>query len=182
MRTIQTVIVGMGGQGVLKVAEVVANTAFAAGLDVKMSEVHGMAQRGGSVSSFVSTGERVYSPLIARGRADIVLGLEVCETARWLPYLHPEGVLAVAEWEVPIAQGGASWLRRLHTIRPGLKVVSRKVLKEAGVRYANLSVLGAASPYWDFSDDEWLEGIERTFPLVHRDPNWKAFCLGRNVK
>jgi indolepyruvate ferredoxin oxidoreductase beta subunit len=88
-------IVGVGGQGIVLASEIIASVCLKANLDVKQSEVHGMAQRGGIVSSQVRFGDKVFSPTIERGRADILLSFELLEALRWIDYLHPKGMMIV---------------------------------------------------------------------------------------
>jgi indolepyruvate ferredoxin oxidoreductase beta subunit len=96
-------LVGVGGQGTILVSSILSKGLVAAGHDVKMSEIHGMAQRGGSVSTQVRFGDKVWSPIVGRGGADIVVAFEVMEAARWLPYLKPGGKVIVNDMEIPPA-------------------------------------------------------------------------------
>lgn len=96
-------LVGVGGQGTILVSKILSNGLVDAGYDVKMSEVHGMAQRGGSVSTQVRYGEKVYSPIIGKGEADILVSFETMEALRWLEYLKPDGKVVVNDYQIPSA-------------------------------------------------------------------------------
>jgi indolepyruvate ferredoxin oxidoreductase beta subunit len=144
---------GVGGQGILLSSEIAAAVAFQAGLDVKKSEVHGMAQRGGSVTSNVRFGPKVYSPLIPAGKVDYLIAFHPEERDRWTHLLHPEGHIVEA------------W--------PGLL----DVLPDR--RCLNIALLGALSNLLDFSEDEWIETIcSKVRPKFHR-VNLAAFSVGR---
>ncbi|MDF2568557.1 MAG: Indolepyruvate ferredoxin oxidoreductase, partial [Sporomusa sp.] len=96
-------LVGVGGQGTILVGKILSTGLMDAGYDVKMSEVHGMAQRGGSVSNQVRYGQKVHSPLMGRGEADILISFETMEALRWLEYLNPKGVAVINDYQIPSA-------------------------------------------------------------------------------
>ncbi len=103
MDTKNILLVGVGGQGTILVSKILSTGLMDAGYDVKMSEIHGMAQRGGSVSTQVRYGEKIYSPIIGSGQADILVSFETMETMRWLEFLKPDGVVVVNDYEIPSA-------------------------------------------------------------------------------
>ena len=105
-------IVGVGGQGTLLASKILGKAAMDSGLDVKVSEVHGMSQRGGSVVTYVRFGDEVYSPVIGKGDADVILSFEILEAARWLPHLKPGGTIVTSTQEInpmPVIIGAAEY-------------------------------------------------------------------------
>jgi len=147
------VIAGLGGQGVLTASDIVADVAFAAGLDVKKSEVHGMSQRGGSVASDVRFGPEVFSPMVPRGEADFL----VVTSSDQVPV--NEAVLAKNGVLIEEAQIDAS------------KLTTKKAI--------NVALLGLLSRHLKFSEDEWMTALDRNFPESLHEGNRKAFLLGR---
>ena len=147
------VIAGLGGQGVLTASDIVAEVAFAAGLDVKKSEVHGMSQRGGSVASDVRFGPEVFSPMVARGEADYLVVTSSDQVPVNDALLAKNGVL------IEEAQIDASQL-------PAKKAI-------------NVALLGLLSRHLGFSEDQWMTAIEHNFPSAFQEGNRKAFQLGR---
>jgi len=180
-------IVGVGGQGVLLGAAILAETAAAAGLEVKSSEVKGMAQRGGSVLSTVRFGAHVWSPVAPH--ADVVIATELLEGIRGLGLLGQGGTLVCAhttritpgsvlrreeEYPVDVAGAAASRGARLVTVD------AEGVAREAGtVRAVNVALLGAASTVLPFGEDEWRRGLEAAIPAKILEVNLRAFELGR---
>ena len=154
-RTTNIVLAGLGGQGVLKASDIIAELAFRAGLDVKKSEIHGMSQRGGSVTSDVRFGERVFSPMVPEGEADYVVVLAKEEVAGNLGMLAPAGVLIEPD-KVDLSQ-----------------LTSRKSL--------NIALLGVLSRFLEFSEDVWREVILAHFPERLHAANLQAFELGRRA-
>jgi len=149
------VIAGLGGQGVLKASDIVAEVALSAGLDVKKSELHGMSQRGGSVSSDVRFGERVFSPMVPEGEADFLVVITADQVAVNAAALRPGGVV------IEPAQVRESELR------------SKKSL--------NVALLGALSRYLDFPVEAWMAAIRGNLPAALHEANLQAFNLGRGV-
>jgi len=188
MSPITTVaLVGVGGQGVLLAASVLAETATAAGRHVKANEIHGMAQRGGSVVSTVRFGDHVWSPV--SDRADVVLAMELLEGHRGLGLLKPGGTLVCAV-TTRIPPGGV--LRREETYPedlPGaataagvrlLEVDAEGLAREAGnLRAVNIALLGAASRVFPFDEATWTRGLEAAVPAKILEVNRRAFALGR---
>lgn len=155
-RVVNVVFVGLGGQGVLKAADILAEVAVQAGFDVKKSELHGMSQRGGSVISDVRYGRRVFSPMVPLGEADFVVALASEEVDRNQPYLRPGGVLIGPE-HIP---------QRL----------------DIPVRSLNVALLGALSRYLDFSESLWREAIRAHLPEKVYEMNVAAFTAMRGVE
>lgn len=184
------VLAGVGGQGNVLSARILAETALQLGFDVKTSEVHGMAQRGGSVVCMVRWGERVYSPLIPRGRADFILAFELLEGMRFLEYLRVGGTAVINDYRLdplPVLRGDAAYPERCLeaiTSRAGRSVIlkAREMAAEAGSARALGSVmLGALSVLLDFPVDVWEETIGRLVPPRARQANMAAFHLGRKA-
>jgi indolepyruvate ferredoxin oxidoreductase beta subunit len=179
-------ISGVGGQGILLASEILSEVALARGLDVKKSEVHGMAQRGGSVVSHVRFGEKVYSPVIAEREADLLVSFEKMEGLRWIHYVAPGGTVIVNSQEIvpsgleEYPRGMADAIRARH---PDALVIDALALaKEAGnTRAVNTVMLGAFSNYLTFEEAEWTQAIERRVPKKTIDINLTAFRLGREA-
>ena len=189
-KVFNVVIVGVGGQGILLTSDILAEVAFEEGYDVKKSEVHGMAQRGGSVISEVRFGEKVYSPLIKKGEADILLSLEKLETLRFIDYLKEGGICIVNDLEIPplgVNLGQENYPRdiffRLKSKTSRLiKIEAIKIAEKAGnVKAMNVAMLGVLSFFLPFSLSTWEKVIEKRVPSHTKDFNLKAFELGRKV-
>ena len=182
-------IVGVGGQGTLLASKILGRVLMQQGYDVKLSEVHGMSQRGGSVVTYVKYGEKVYSPIIDLGEADFILSFEALEAARWLGYLKEGGTLITnnAEiWPMPVITGAAKYPEGIvGRISDKAKVVSLDALAlatEAGSSKAvNIVLLGVLSKVSDIPEEIWLDAIEKTVPAKFIEMNKKAFALGREA-
>jgi indolepyruvate ferredoxin oxidoreductase beta subunit len=148
------VVAGLGGQGVLKASDIIAEVAFGAGLDVKKSEIHGMSQRGGSVSSDVRFGEHVFSPMVPDGEADFLVVLAADQVEVNAAALSPTGVL------IDVSQVDEDKLRNKKSI--------------------NVALLGTLSQYLKFSDEEWIAAIKRNLPETLHATNIDAFLAGKN--
>jgi indolepyruvate ferredoxin oxidoreductase beta subunit len=182
-------IVGVGGQGVILASELLCEAAMRAGYDVKKSEVHGMAQRGGSVVSNVRFGEKVYSPLISKGEADILLSFEQLETLRWLDYIKPEGKIIVNMQKImpmAVAIGQGEYPEDIFGV---LKRKTDKIYRVDGlgiatkagnVKAVNVAIIGALSNYLDIPEGIWKEVIENRVPPKTLKVNLTAFEMGRN--
>jgi indolepyruvate ferredoxin oxidoreductase beta subunit len=181
-------LAGVGGQGIILASDIMAEVFLTAGYDVKKSEIHGMAQRGGSVTSHVRFGERVYSPIIKEGDADVLLSFETLEALRWINHVKPDGAVILNDHRinppaVNLGQMGypahieetiKGYFARLHVI-PGSRLA-----QEAGdIRSANVVLLGALSQMWDIDRNLWLKVILRYLPPKVHGMNRKAFTLGR---
>ena len=179
-------IAGVGGQGILLASEILSEVALSHGLDVKKSEVHGMAQRGGSVVSHVRFGAKVYSPVIAEREADLLVSFEKMEALRWIHYLAPGGTVIVNEQEI-VPSGLEEYPEGLGDeirarVPDSLFVDALRLANEAGhARAANTVMLGAFSNYLDFSEEDWKGAIQGRVPKKTIDVNLKAFELGRNA-
>ncbi|MFH1573799.1 MAG: indolepyruvate oxidoreductase subunit beta [Acidobacteriota bacterium] len=183
-------LVGVGGQGILLASEILAETFMLAGFDVKKSEIHGMAQRGGSVVSHVRFGEEVFSPLVPEGEGDILFGFELMETYRALPLLKKGGAVVANNLRIPppavlIGQDvyPEDLAGRIRDRFPDFLLVDgQKLAAEAGdVRTANTALLGAVSKRLDVAQEHWLTALEKTVPSKAREVNAKAFLLGRSL-
>ena len=183
-------IVGVGGQGTLLASRVLGSAMLSQGVDVKVSEVHGMSQRGGSVVTYVRYGDKVYSPIIAQGEADVLLAFEALEAARYLPWLKPEGTVVVNTQQMdpmPVVTGVAEYPKDiLGKVREqGVKVVALDALgmaEEAGSSKAvNVVLIGAMAKKLDLPKEVWIDTIKETVPSKFIDVNLKAFELGYNA-
>ncbi|MCK5786034.1 MAG: indolepyruvate oxidoreductase subunit beta [Candidatus Sabulitectum sp.] len=182
------IICGTGGQGILMASEVLCSAAWRSGFDVKKSEVHGMAQRGGSVSSHVRFGEKVYSVLVEKGAADVVLSLEKMEGLRWASHLSPEGKLITCDLTIEpmtVNTGSAVYPDVESIIEengvPNLMIPVMEIAKELGnLRVMNIILLGAAAKYLpEISEKNWFEAIEERVPPKALEVNLAAFRRGR---
>ncbi|MCL2003788.1 MAG: indolepyruvate oxidoreductase subunit beta [Oscillospiraceae bacterium] len=173
------VIAGVGGQGSIFTAKILGSLYMARGLDVKLTEVHGMAQRGGSVVTMMKAGETVCSPLVSAGEADYLIGLEATEAARTAELLAPQGAAFVSSRTIPIA--GQSAVYAVHG--DGWKVVDALgIATEAGnPRCENAVLLGAFSNAADFTEDEWEAAIRANVKPNLADVNLKAFKMGQSA-
>ena len=183
-------IVGVGGQGTLLASRVLGSAMLSQGVDVKVSEGHGMSQRGGSVVTYVRYGDKVYSPIIAQGEADVLLAFEALEAARYLPWLKPEGTVVVNTQQMdpmPVVTGVAEYPKDiLGKVREqGVKVVALDALgmaEEAGSSKAvNVVLIGAMAKKLDLPKEVWIDTIKETVPSKFIDMNLKAFELGYNA-
>lgn len=188
METKNIMIVGVGGQGTLLASKLLGRMLLGKGFDVKVSEVHGMSQRGGSVVTYVRWGERVYSPIIDKGQADVILSFELLEAARWLEYLKPGGRIITNTQQInpmPVITGAAKYPENLaEKIRAaGVDLDALDALslaEQAGSSKAvNIVLMGRLSKWFDFTEDEWLAAIEQSVPPKFLEMNKKAFALGR---
>jgi indolepyruvate ferredoxin oxidoreductase beta subunit len=191
MKNANLLVVGVGGQGTLLASTVLAAVGVRAGFDVKKAEVHGMAQRGGSVSSHIRWGEKIYSPLIGKGEADFMISLEKLESLRYVNMLRAGAISLVGDMRVsPLTVSSGSDVypaddeiqRRLSTAGDVHFVPSLRLAEEAGnVRAHNMVVLGALSAFMpEVAPELWLEVIEDIVPAKLVDVNRQAFQLGRN--
>ncbi len=179
---------GVGGQGILLASELTAAALLQAGYDVKKSEVHGMAQRGGSVTAQLRYGKRVYSPLIDPGSADIQMAFEMMEAVRYLPYLNQASTVIVNTQKIlppSVATGQATYPEQVldeltsRNIRV-IAVDAFTIAKEAGeVRTANVALVGALSVHLDVEAAIFEKIIERRVPERFRAENMRAFAAGR---
>ena len=190
METKNVMIVGVGGQGSLLASKLLGRLLLTKGYDIKVSEVHGMSQRGGSVVTYVRFGEKVYSPVIDLGQADFIVSFELLEAARWTTYLKPGGKLITNTQQInpmPVIIGAAEYPENLvqQMVDAGIYLDAIDALtlaEEAGSSKAvNLVLMGRLSRYFDFTEEEWLTAIEASVPPKFLEMNKKAFALGRNA-
>ncbi len=182
-------IVGVGGQGTLLASRILGNTVIEEGYDVKVSEVHGMSQRGGSVVTYVKYGEKVYSPIIDRGEADIILAFELLEAYRALPYLKKGGKLIVNTQSIdpmPVITGMAEYpkeiVKKLSDMVDTLPIDALKLAKEAGnMKAVNVVLIGVMAKSTDIPYEKWVEIIKKTVPEKFLEVNLKAFDTGYNI-
>ena len=190
METKNIMIVGVGGQGSLLASKLLGRLLLTRGYDIKVSEVHGMSQRGGSVVTYVRFGDKVYSPVIDKGMADYIVSFELLEAARWTEYLKKDGKIIVNTQQInpmPVIIGAAEYPENLveKMIAAGIDVDAFNALslaEEAGSSKAvNIVLMGHLSKNFDFTQEEWLEAIEQSVPPKFLELNKKAFMLGRNA-
>ncbi len=191
MKTKNIIISGVGGQGIILASELLSLAAMEAGFDVKKSEVHGMSQRGGSVVSNVRFGEKVYSPLIEEGTADVILSFEKLETLRWIHFLNPQsGVCIVNDLEiipVQVSQGKGEYpgdiMKRLEKKATRVYLIDgvKYALQAGNPRTANTVLLGALSNFLPIEPEIWEETIKKRVPPKTIEANLKAFWLGRDL-
>ena len=179
-------IVGVGGQGTLLTSRILGNLAIHGEYDVKLSEVHGMAQRGGRVVTFVRYGEQVAEPIVEEGCADVLIAFERLEALRYLHFLKKDGVAIVNDWRIDpitVVTGAAAYPENvLDTLRAARKTVvveaTRTALEMGAPKAFNVVVLGAAARYIGFDREAWLEVLEKTVPPKTVEINRKAFEAG----
>jgi indolepyruvate ferredoxin oxidoreductase, beta subunit len=182
-------LVGVGGQGILLASEILCRVGLMQGKDVKKSEVHGMAQRGGSVVSQIRIGEKVYSPLIGIGETDYLISFEKLEALRYAEFVAPDGVVLVNDQEirpVTVSSGQAAWPEdldsKLRSVFPRVDIVpALAAAKELGnMRVVNCVMIGALSTYLtQFEDDVWRQAIVDLVPPKVLELNLKAFDEGK---
>lgn len=184
------VIAGVGGQGTLLTARIIGKTALGQGYDVKLSEVHGMAQRGGSVVTFVRFGEKVYEPVVEAGDADILIAFEHAEALRYSHYLKKNGIIIVNDCRIDpmtvvtgIAEYPENVIEKLREKHETYSVDGLKTARELGNgKVVNSVVLGAAAKLIGFEKEPWLEVLGKTVPQKTVEINEKAFLAGYGEK
>lgn len=189
METKNIMIVGVGGQGTLLTSRVLGGVIRAGGYDVKLSEVHGMAQRGGSVVTFVRYGDKVYEPIVEEGQADVLIAFEKLEAMRYAHFLKKDGVLIVNDQRMDpmtVVTGAAEYPENiLETLGERYNVVSVDAVEEAqklgNPRVFNTVIIGVAAGRMDFPEEEWLAVIENTVPPKTVELNKKAFEVGYRI-
>ena len=181
-------IVGVGGQGTLLTSRVLGGLAIAGGYDVKLSEVHGMAQRGGSVVTFVRYGEKVAEP-IEEGQADVIIAFERLEAMRYAHFLKKDGALVINDWRIdpmPVVIGAAKYPEGiLEELKKDHKVYAVNATEESkklgNPKVFNMIVLGVAAQHMDFSKEDWYKVIESTVPPKTIEINKAAFDVGYHL-
>ena len=181
--------VGVGGQGIIRLSNILAQVAFEAGHDVKKSEIHGLSQRGGSVTSHIRWGQKVCTPVIMDGEAHFILALEELEALRYAHILHPDGILVVNEFRMlpaTVVAGKAEYPKdidaRLREYGRLERVKATEIAKGLGnIRASNVVLLGFLSKHLDLAYDGWRSVIEQSFPDKFVGLNLKAFEAGRGL-
>ena len=190
MKTQNIMIVGVGGQGSLLASKLLGRMLLQKGYDIKVSEVHGMSQRGGSVVTYVRFGDKVYSPVIDKGQADFIVSFELLEAARWTQYLKPGGKLITNTQRInpmPVIIGAAEYpgelVEKMTAAGIDLDAVDALTLAEqaGSAKAVNLVLMGRLSRYFDIPAQEWLEAIEQSVPDKFLEMNKKAFALGAQL-
>ena len=187
MKVYNIAIVGVGGQGTLLTSRILGNLAKAEGYDVKLSEVHGMAQRGGSVITFVRFGARVDEPIVEAGQADLLIAFERLEAVRYANLLAEDGLLIMNDERIdpmPVVIGAAEYpeeavdaLEEKHKV---VRIDARDEARKIGnLRVFNTIILGAASLIMPFSKESWVKVISETVPPKTVEANLQAFRRGR---
>ena len=182
-------LVGVGGQGTLLASKVLGALLVNEGKDVKLSEVHGMSQRGGSVVTYVKYGSKIESPVIERGEADLILGFEELEAYRWLPYLKKGGKMIANTQQItplPVRIGNAKYpeniVQKIKEMEVDIiPIDAEKIANEAGnIKTANVALLGLLSKYMELSEQKWLDALNAVIPKKVIDVNLKAFNKGKD--
>lgn len=179
-------VVGVGGQGTLLTSRIIGKTALSSGLDVKLSEVHGMAQRGGSVVTFVRFGDKVNEPIVEEGNADIIISFEKLEAMRYSHFLKKDGVLIINDCKIPpmtVVTGARTYpdniiedLSKIHNV---YVIDGMKIAESLGnSKVLNSVVLGFAAKRIGFDKEEWLNVVKNTVPPKTVDINVQAFLMG----
>lgn len=180
-------IVGVGGQGTLLTSRILGHVAVAGGLDAKVSEVHGMSQRGGSVVTYVKMGEKVYSPLIEKGEADVLLCFEQLEALRWIDYAKPDAEIIVNNQQIdpmPVILGAAKYpegiVGKIQAAFPHVTVIPALDMARAcgSMKAVNVVMLGVLAKKTDFDRQIWLDAIRATVKPQFLEMNLCAFDAG----
>lgn len=182
-------IVGVGGQGSLLASRLIGNVLLSCGYDVKLSEVHGMSQRGGSVVTYVKYGEKVYSSIVDKGEADYIISFELLEAARYLPFLKKDGKIVTSTQTItpmPVITGAMEYpqglVEKLKAKGDVTAIDALALAEEAGSpKAANVVLMGKLSAMTDIPEDVWYQALEQTVPAKFLELNKKAFALGRNA-
>lgn len=191
MKTTSLMIVGVGGQGTLLASKLLGRLLVSEGYDVKVSEVHGMSQRGGSVVTYVRFGEKVYSPIVERGEADYIISFEKAEAARWLPFLKKGGKMIVNTQQIdpmPVIIGAAEYPENVieEMIALGVDIDAIDALTpalEAGsAKAVNIVLMGRLARHFDIPREKWTAAIEQSVASKFVEMNEKAFALGYDAE
>lgn len=182
-------LVGVGGQGTILVSKILSNGLICAGYDVKMSEIHGMAQRGGSVSTQVRYGEKVYSPIIGKGQADILVSFETMEALRWLEFLKPEGKVVVNDYQIPSApilmgkQDYPEGLLQIIQEKADTTVIkAAQIAEELGnAKAMNVVLFGTLVKAMNLTEIDWETVIRQNVKASAVEVNLLALDAGMNL-
>lgn len=190
METKSIMIVGVGGQGSLLASRILGTVLLSQGFDVKVSEVHGMSQRGGSVVTYVKYGEQVCSPVVTEGEADLIVSFELLEAARWVSFLKKGGHLIVSNQQLdpmPVITGAMQYPENIVSTLSSLgidvtAVDALELAEQAGTAKAsNVVLMGVLSKKMSFDEQVWLDALTACVPEKFLELNKKAFALGREV-
>ena len=190
MKTRNIMIVGVGGQGSLLASKLLGRLLMNEGFDAKVSEVHGMSQRGGSVVTYVRYGDKVYSPVIDKGEADFIVSFELLEAARWMSFAAPDGQIITNTQQIepmPVITGAAVYPEDLvgKMRAAGSKVDAFDALALAegagSAKAVNIVLMGRLSSYFPFHRDAWLRALEESVPPKFLELNRRAFDAGASV-
>jgi indolepyruvate ferredoxin oxidoreductase beta subunit len=187
---VSVLAVGVGGQGIITLTGILAEVAFRAGYDAKQSEIHGLSQRGGSVSGQVRWGVKVYTPIVMEGEADFLLALEELEALRNVHHLKPNGLILVNDYSIlpaTVVTGAAAYPADIDEQLAGYgrvcRVPATRIAQELGnVRMSNIVMLGALSRQLDLPDNVWPEVIRQYCPAKYVEQNLRAFAKGQEVR
>ena len=190
METKSIMIVGVGGQGSLLASRILGNVLLQQGFEVKVSEVHGMSQRGGSVVTYVKYGDAVYSPVVEKGEADVIISFELLEAARWAVCLKKGGKIVTSTQTLdpmPVITGAATYpdgiIEKLEQMGIDVTAVDALSLAEqaGSAKASNVVLMGVVSKKMDFDEAIWQEALNQCVPPKFIEMNRKAFALGRNI-
>ena len=189
IKPVNILAVGVGGQGIIRLSDILADAAFRTGYDIKKSEIHGLSQRGGSVMSHIKWGKKVYTPVIMDGTADFLLALDELEALRYAHIVKPEGIMLVNDFRIlPISviAGNAEYPEDLYgqlsSYAEVEKIPASKIAKESGnIRASNTVMIGALSRYLDIPEETWHQTIHDSFPEKLRSLNIESFEKGRGT-
>lgn len=189
-KSVNVLVVGIGGQGIILLSDILAEAAFESGRDVKKSEIHGLSQRGGSVISHIRWGAKVHSPVIMDGEADFILALEEIEALRNAHMARPEGRILVNDFRslpATVVSGAAKCPEdidaRLVEFARIEKVPATKIARQLGnIRTSNIVLLGALSRYLEIPENIWQAAVKKTVPEKYAGLNLKAFSCGRAIE
>jgi indolepyruvate ferredoxin oxidoreductase beta subunit len=190
MNTKSIMIVGVGGQGTLLASRIIGNVITASGADVKVSEVHGMSQRGGSVVTYVKYGDEVFSPVIEKGEADVIIAFEQLEAARYVSYLKKGGKIITSTQKIdpmPVISGNAAYpegiIEKLRAEGIDVTAVDALAIAEAAgsAKASNVVLMGVLSKLTDFPAEVFIKAVDECVPPKFLELNKKAFALGREA-
>lgn len=191
MKTTSLMIVGVGGQGTLLASKLLGRLLVSEGYDVKVSEVHGMSQRGGSVVTYVRFGEKVYSPIVERGEADYIISFENAEAARWLPFLKKGGKMIVNTQQIdpmPVIIGAAEYpenvIDEMKTLGVEIDAIDAltPALEAGSAKAVNIVLMGRLARHFGIPREKWTAAIEQSVAPKFVEMNEKAFALGYDAE
>lgn len=191
MKTTSLMIVGVGGQGTLLASKLLGRLLVSEGYDVKVSEVHGMSQRGGSVVTYVRFGEKVYSPIVERGEADYIISFEKAEAARWLPFLKKGGKMIVNTQQIdpmPVIIGAAEYpenvIDEMKTLGVEIDAIDAltPALEAGSAKAVNIVLMGRLARHFGIPREKWTVAIEQSVAPKFVEMNEKAFALGYDAE